>query len=680
LVVIRSVFRLAPVMILSALPGPLGGQSSFQVDSTGPYVLERSIRDRWIRGSQNERIVPFNQHREWIHFRRWTTRSRDPFLHMDMKLRNLEADLILEPNHQVRALRLTIPGTSIRRNESRERRAHNRRRRLTSMRATFSLPESRLWETTFVLPPEPLRDGVTWSDTLTYVADPGDGLYEEMNGVWSHRVVGDTLVGELNLPIVLSRAEVRFTSVEPNMDYAINGVFVINREVSGTITGRSVVDTILGVRALGSDTLAWEGTSTLELQDGRSLQAPVRYQGTRSWVLRDSLTWVALRDSMREERRRQDTGMLVLPTSPLQERLATGDSLLADSILGAWQSTHDPNERWELWHLLDLWGSRSGIDQEELERQRSVMLMEMGDTARVLTELLRPRPALTLEDLELLLPYLDDLERFWRVGMDPQYHHGQLATDLFNSSPLLEPDTSRWWCRPDACERLVRLVETAQESRLRDAALVGAFARDPATWYDSIRARAEAGSRSAGDALRIANGATGSRFLTSSRPLLPGSEADWRSWLEWLGGSVQFGGNHRKALLLYRATHSRDPVEELRRLWPPEADSAQAVIGAILQGMGALPRPTLEQLAAEFLSGSAARVSAAATPPGLHSRRRGLALVAGAGVAPVRRRAGDLGTVHLLPRSVRGPALPPGPGPTPGVGRDPPGQHSAHHT
>jgi hypothetical protein len=58
---------------------------------------------------------------------------------------------------------------------------------------------------------------------------------------------------------------------------------------------------------------------------------------------------------------------------------------------------------------------------------------------------------------------------------------------------------------------------------------------------------------------------------------------------------------------MYRARTGRDAVEELRVAWPPQGDSAQLVVSEVLLGMGALERPTIDEVAEAFLSGSEAR-------------------------------------------------------------------------
>src|SRR5688572_28510413 len=154
------------------------------------------------------------------------------------------------------------------------------------------------------------------------------------------------------------------------------------------------------------------------------------------------------------------------------------------------------------------------------------------------------------------------------------------------------------------------MLQTAREPRLRDAALAGAFAREPARWYARLVARSDSGSLIARNALRLAEG-VGATWPAAPQTPMPQAGADWRTWLVWLGNEVRWEHSHRHALVMYSARTGRNPVEELRRTWPPDADSARLVIGTILRGMDALAEPTADELAAALLSASAADRQAA---------------------------------------------------------------------
>lgn len=303
--------------------------------------------------------------------------------------------------------------------------------------------------------------------------------------------------------------------------------------------------------------------------------------------------------------------MLILPTTELQERLAAGDSALVDSLRTVWIETDDPNERAALDRLLR-WGARGLGDADGHAAWSRRVRRELGDTASLLAEALDGGSwlqSLTEEELDARLPYLDDIGRLWAIGVAPRWTYSTLATGLLDDTPILQPDTSEWECTPAACERVASLLETADEPRLRDVALVVAFARDPARWHDPLQARADSGSLVVREALRMGNG-VGATWPAARGDPMPPPGASWRVWLAWMGDDVRFRESHANALRMYAARTGRDVVRELRETWLIEGDSARLVVGTILDEMGVLDT-SLEALAEELLSGSAARVGRA---------------------------------------------------------------------
>jgi len=574
-------------------------------------VVERETRERWVQGGQNPAFVRFDSVSEWIHVR---TRGRPlesrDWWYLDVRSPGWEGSLQLDPRNRLISLRLNPPAIEIREATQPGQRdgwhyfLRNLRGRIVG-----------LWEVPVPRSSEPLAPGVTWVDTLTFSVEPDEKWLESLHGIWQHQVVGDTLLDGRSLPLVRTVAEVTRHLFEAVPDAGVEGDLVVERTVSGRLTGWAAVDTALGLRAAGRDSADWEGVATIHLQDGRSFDAPLRYQRLRSWRLTDSIEWAARQDSLRSARQRQRTGMLILPVTRLQERLAGGDSILVDSLKAEWLAAGDPNQRGVIEGLLRLWGER-GLEQRGgiriwLENAR----WELGDTATILADRLSGGSwleSLTEGELEERLPYLDDPGRLWQLGVTPRWTYSTLATGLLDDTPILQPDTADWSCTPAACERVISLLETASEPRLRDVALVTAFARDPATWYDRLLARADSGSLVVRGALLMGQGvgATWPAALVDPVPVPPPG-ASWRVWLSWLGGEVRFETSHTQALRMYEARTGRQVLEELRRRWPPDGDSAQVILGTILRGTGTLDPPTHEELAAELLSGSGPRVKAA---------------------------------------------------------------------
>jgi hypothetical protein len=168
--------------------------------------------------------------------------------------------------------------------------------RLTGMGATLSLPMARLWEVPFPVAAVPLVAGVAWADTMAFAAE-GDGLRERLEGVWTHRVVGDTVVDGRTLPLVVTDAHLHYTARELMLDGATESVVEVLRDVAGRMYGRAAVDTMLGVRAVGRDSTALSGTATLRMA-GAADEAPSGYAGGGTLILlRTGDGWVVVTDT-----------------------------------------------------------------------------------------------------------------------------------------------------------------------------------------------------------------------------------------------------------------------------------------------------------------------------------------------------------------------------------------------
>jgi hypothetical protein len=491
-------------------------------------------------------------------------------------------------------------------------RADARRRELTGPGALLNLPTSRLVDIPFPVPGRPLTQGTAWTDTVSFEADPGEGLTEHLEGLRHNEVVGDTTLAGRRLPVVRTRADVHYRSAStPGSAPYYRGV-TVEHDARGTVQGRVVVDTALGIRAGGADTTRWEGTALLHTGDGRDYSAPVRYERTRHWSLRDSAAWA---DSVRATRPRRDRGMLGFPADSLAARIARGDTVAVDSLLSRWRDTENASEREEIERLLGRWwrGGRGRLP---------TLRLEAGDTAGALAEILDGSSAkLGPRDLEVFLPWLEDPGRLWRHGLQPQRMYGALANHVRSASPLVEPDSTRWWCEPVACRHLAAMRDAVDEPELADVALVLSFVRDPARWEATLRARAVEGSSAARSVLPLADG-IGASWRTAPNDPMPPPGADWRAWLSWLGGEIRWESEHAAALRVYAAETGRDPLVELRDRWPPEGDSARLVIGTILQRMGVVD-PSPGEVAEDVLSGSAARIELARIALQRHLRRAG---------------------------------------------------------
>lgn len=598
----QNLVRTLGIALLAAagsLALPLAAHAQPASTKLAPRVLERVQRDRWIHAGQHPGFVPFSSARHAIHIAASTYGGSMPGRSLVLKRQERGAQLSLHPTNRILSARVDQPPTPYREHQTARDAAESRRSVLRSYSSTaLDLPYARFWEVPFVVPTVPLAPNVTWTDTLTFSAEH-EGLFEELSGVWHGEVIGDTVLGGRTLPLVRTRADIRYRSRNLTTDHALDVLFEIEHDASGTLVGVAAIDTAYGVRAAGADTTFLTGTAWLRTGDGRSFSSPVRYERERTWLLHDSMAWVVRSDSLQAALRAQSSGMLGLPRTPAEERAAAGDEAVLDSLFGAWRDASDPDERAAVEFLLYRYGSRRPV----ADRMRAHRI-QSGDTATLIARALGSSDEPGAYPANLI-PYLDDMGRLWRLGIVPRYTYMGLAERLLRATPILQPDSARWDCGPVHCATIIALGDTPAEARLRDVALVGAFARDPARWYARVAARADSGSLSAREALRLAHGIAAAPGMPQVR--LPAEGADWRAWLEWLGGTVESRRTRGDALRMYAARTGRDPLLELERRRAGEgSDSARAVFSAILHGMGRLPDPTSHELARLLTEGAEA--------------------------------------------------------------------------
>lgn len=588
---------LAAVVAVSA--PPRGTAAQMQPPDSGAMVLERVTRDRWIPEDRDPAFVPFTEATEAI--RLWllpTGRITTDTRYLLLRLARFQADLGIDRRNHLHDISLDPPAVHYTRWDDAEARAAHRLWQLHGPGALLGLPESRFVAVLFPVPDEPLAPGTRWTDTLTFAAEAAAGLSETLEEVRHNQVVGDTLLDGRRLPVVRTTSEVRYTATSAPSRISTYQGAKLDHDLRGGAHGVVIVDTAMGVRAGGADTTTWEGSALLHDPDGRSYPSAVRYERLRRWSLRDSASWA---DSVRANDPRRSGGMLAFPPDSLAARIARGDTTAIDSLLTLWRTADDVTARQRAERSLEVW-SRS-----ELSRALDDLRLQAGDTAGALDAFLsRWRHRLRPSDLEVFRPWLDDPGRLWRNGFQPSPTYESLAQVIRNASPLVEPDSARWRCEPTACRRLVAMHDSVETPGLADATLVLAFARDPARWQTTLRERARAGSHIARESLPLADG-VGAPWPASPQDPMPPAGADWRSWLSWMGGTVRFENTHAAALRVYAAERGRDPVDELARGWPPESDSAQLVLGTILEGMGRLERSP-EAVAQELLSGSPERI------------------------------------------------------------------------
>ena len=589
------------------------GADPIQAQLADPPTLYliRESRDRLLQGTERPDFKPFAQDRTTFRMGiRTLGEGREATRTWNLRWKNTEADIGLTSDNRVRYTSIRHPPLFISENRQGSLASDRRRGLRAGIGDDFTLRLADLWEVPFVAPAGPLTVGTSWADTLEFSADPGEGLYGSLSGVWSNQVVGDSVIGGITHAVIASRASVEFLGIDLWDDPSNEEPVRVTRRFQGSITGYVVFDRDRRLRMAGTDTTTWTGEGELTLQDGRSFTEPARYDRVRTWHLLDQSGFDAEQAARYDQRERVRSGMLVFPTSTLQERVGTGDRALADSLMGVYAEAEDPQVRRDVEGLLNRWhiGNREARDslQTELLRLRE----SLGDTAGTVAHRLGDMPRPVDENyLESILPYLDDPGRAWSLGLFVAWPYRGLADQALASPENLRA-TARAVCTAEACARLRLLATNAQEERLRDVGLVARFAEDPARWSDSILARAAAGSKvvEAAHARVIGSAAAPGR---SDAVAMPDAEAGWGDWALWLGENRTFGESHRQALDYWQRRTGVDPLASLADGWPPEGDSARLILGRILRGMDLLPPSSPDEILADLLSGAQPRIDEA---------------------------------------------------------------------
>ena len=606
---------------------------TFPPDEVGPggWMLERLARERWRHGAQRARSTPHASTED-----RLTIDSIVPSsggaraLHVTLGRRHDRRDsaqAVLDPRNRV--LRVAVGRAPL-------------DREFAMVDGALRLDESplagaaRLWD---VAPPMPaggaaaLRVGARWTETLAREAREGTSVVEA-RGPRFWRVVGDSVVGGRRLWILRDSAELRLRERSGRPSRTLGTIVTLTRTGRGVVRGRSLFDPALGLLRERADTAVWAGEAVLAYPDGRSFRTPAAYDGTRSWRLHDADDW-ALRRRARIDSLRRRRGGQVMPLTPLtalQERMTTSPRV-ADSVLGAWRATQEPDAYRRLGREL-----ARVIGAERVDSLR----VADGDSALLVEQLVRRsyggRRPLGASDARLLVGYLADPGRLVALGVgeDPPYE--DVVQGLYTHPPAAITDSAEWACDPAACLVLAGAWTTAREPRLRDVALVAHVALDPARWADTLLASSRRATPVLREMTDVVRG-VGATWPVAVRRPLPPPDADWRVWRRWMLGLpdadaisdtvtwvrdaraasprslVRFDASHEIAIRMASLVQRRDVVGELRRAYvaldaaaPGAArDSARAVLGTVLRGVGAL-RLDAGELAAVFRSRDAGRL------------------------------------------------------------------------
>lgn len=553
---------IAGLTILALGVGGLAAQGSPRTPPA--WLLMRTTTDRWIHeGSPPVTVQPTV---EMEAIRALSSTEAGGSGRLELRAGDWVVEFRVDAEGRVDPTEVSRPDAGARPADGPRARAATRRDRLGDGTAMRALPVARFWDVPFRIPPG-IRPGGSWTDTLDLVDDQGDGLVQTLKGVRRNRRLGAKVVDGLTLHLVETRADVTMevTSVHP--DASFDTVAAVHRALSGTIRGTIFVDTAAFMVASGADTTVLEGQAVLTLPYSGTFTSGVRYERERRWERTTEAAW-------------DNDDRPAWPTDP-RFPLQAPDSL-----------------------------------RRPLRERIREARLGVGDTAGVVLEVVGSiRPYYTAEWAALAIPFLDAPERLWRLGHVPTTVYGELAAGLVDPArpgapiPLdglrapepAEPDRA---CPPATCDALIAAGLASREVRFHDAALAGAFVRDPLRWVDSVEARARAGSSTVAKAWRLAQG------LGYGPSPLPGPDADWRAWAAWAPDGF-LGWRRRQELEVRTALTGADPLNPLVALWPPPGDTARALVGRILRSAGHLPPRDPDSLAADLLSESSFRRSIA---------------------------------------------------------------------
>ena len=595
----------------------------------GGFAIEIEMRDRWLHGRQQSAFTAFGSDHRWVLVDSLPPPGADG---RSLSLRyeafgalDAAARLRLSATGRVVRSEIDWPAPPIATFQSSADSLRLARMILFAggyVDGRLSLPEERTWELFPTFPSGAPRAGRQWTDTLLLSAERG-GYRQSLTGVRVSTIVGDTTVGSRRTWIVRDSALLRFEERRPDHEDTPGPPATVLRDVRGVVRGRHLYDPLLGAFLLRSDTARLTGEATLRFDDGRSFGTPAVYERTRRWTLHHAAGYAARRADLRRERDSSYGGMVQTPSNDLESRLGEGDSALLDSLVSAWRSSADPNQRDDLVQLLRFWGRMDAGAWADFLRFR----LAAGDSTNVLRELaLQPfssRESVDLEMLQTVLPFIRDPGLAFSFGLDRDPFYASLRESLVTRPPAATPDTAEWACTPAACALLARQWEEASEPRLRDLGLIARVVLDPARWSDTLLARAAVDTSFLGHALQLVRGVDPTQ-VAGPGASFPAPGAGWRAWRQWMSAQdptyvappgtpspqgARWDRGHETALRFHIARTGRDVVGELRRAFAgASSDTARLVFGTMLLGLRE-HRPVSQDVANRILHGSEADFS-----------------------------------------------------------------------
>jgi hypothetical protein len=604
------------------------------------FAVELRVRDRWLHGRQQPRFTRFATSRTWLlgdSMRTATGGERRLYLTLgrfaegrdsgfieigrDGRVAQLSASLRPPPRGMA-----VLPGDSAR---------FARFRLFESNRLT--LPETRLWDLTPSFRAANGPPGTQWTDTLERVATR-DGHRQTLRGVRVSTLVSDTTVGDRRLWIVRDSALIRYEEQWPEEERTLGTDVTVTRAADGVIRGRHLYDPELALFRARSDTTLLAGEAVLQYPDsypgGRTFRTPARYERYRDWDVYDQAGYTARQTALRTAADRGRGGMVMAPSTDLERRLASGDSVARDSVVSEWRRSDDPERREAVFRLLQQWAARDRMLRARFDSLR----IASGDTAYLYSWLAQraysPGQPTTVPEIRSMLRFMADPALAFAFNQSRDWLYENLRQALTSSPPGVMPGPA-WPCVPAACRLLADQWRSAREPRLRELGLVALVTLEPAGWADTVLARAAAGSRFLQPAAMLVRG-VGATWPAASQAAIPAPNASWQAWADWMNAPnaryaearaaanaslglpapspeprVRFEGSHATAIRFFQARTGRNVIAELRRgLETADSDSARLVFGTMLQGLGEL-RLSADELVAYFRSGEPGRIALA---------------------------------------------------------------------
>ena len=594
-------------------------------DSTA-LAMDLSTRSRWMHGRQQARFTPFNsestplfvdsirtdgdRRRFFLSIGRTTSGPDSAVVTLDLARRAFEVRIGLAkvPAPPWDVYPGYVVGVELGRRRQR------------------GVAQERVWDLLPSLPSETPRVGLVWRETIEHVCNDGP-FRHSLRGTRISRIVRDTVVGGRRMWVVKDSAAVRYEEAYLVHERTVDTTVLESRTGTGTVRGVHVLDNDLHLFRWREDTTRLQGQAVLQYPGGRSFRTPARYEATRRWTLYDARAFQAYVAERRAASMRQSGGMVIVPSNPLDQRLAARDTVARDSLIREWRRASDPDSAQRIFSSLRTFSFRDRQSQAALVRMR----IDAGDTVFLYGELSNRAFMTQIDsgDARTMLQFMADPSIPWGFNQSRDALYENLVQGLITMPPAAGGRTDRLACTPVVCRLLADQWRTAREPRLRDVGLVALFTSDPRQWGDTVLALDVKQHPLLASSKMLARG-VGASWPAASKAPLPPPGSDAPVWLEWMNGvdpkfkptgvpsappratpDVRFEWSHIVAIRMYSARTGRDVVSELQQSYrAATSDAARLIFGTMLQGLGGL-QLTEADMAAAFTSRVPERVALA---------------------------------------------------------------------